>query len=69
MEDRLHRLKIMLLSSMFLIFCSSRSQEKQYKNSVYVDIYGDYQERATVKIDDDVIYPSDSTKFFHSRID
>lgn len=56
MEDRLHRLKIMLLSSMFLIICSSCSQEKHYKNSVYVDIYGDYKERAIVKFDDDVIF-------------
>ena len=56
MGDWSQRTKIMLLSSMFLIICSSCRQEKNYKNSVYIDIYGDYKKRALVKFDDDVIF-------------
>jgi len=41
---------------MFLfIFCSC-SQRNQYKNRVYIDIYGNYKDRATVKFDNDVIF-------------
>jgi hypothetical protein len=56
MEDLQHRLKIILLSSLILFVYSSCSQKQRYKNSVYIDVYGDFKQRVIVKIDDDIIF-------------
>ena len=53
---RPHPLLRIVLNSLLLIFCISCSQNQPYKNSVYVNLYGNFKKQATLKFDGNIVY-------------
>lgn len=60
MGDPRHHQLLIMLNSLFLIFCISCNQKQHCKNVIYANVYGDFKKRATLKFDDNIIYDKKS---------